>query len=205
EWRPGFLEAVERLIGTNRSRFVLTAHERVEFDGRRHRPSFRRSDTLSLADYAAGIASGNNVILPGAVAIRRDLLAEAGPFQRGRAEDKDYWLRLLSLTDAACTDEPLVLYHQVPGSIVNGGMKLTVRRCYEDTIRALLPTLPRREAFLLRRMANATLYRDVRKAAGKEPLPPHLWQDFHPRANPLQFAAVRIACALPTSWLRLLR
>src|SRR5690606_14150123 len=107
---------VESLIEEAPAGIVFTGHERFELDGSRTRSSLSGIGELTLSGFAEGIIRNDYVIAVSAVAIHRDMLAEVGPFSATRrGEDTDLWLRLLYLTYAIFTDEPLAIYHQNPG------------------------------------------------------------------------------------------
>jgi hypothetical protein len=105
----------------------------------------------------------------GAVAIRRDVLIEAGLFPEGRARrggDKDMWLRALAMTKAAFSPGRTAEFHQETVNRVTKSTSHSSLPIIAQTIRTLLPHADAEERKLLRALSNQEIALYARYATG---------------------------------------
>lgn len=126
---------------------------------------------LSMGDIIKGwLATERCPLWTSAVAIRRDILIDAGLFPAGRARrggDKDMWLRAVAATASAYSPAISAEFHQDTENRVTRSTAHVDPPVLIETIASLIETAAPGDRTLLRALANQELMLYARHAAGK--------------------------------------
>jgi glycosyltransferase involved in cell wall biosynthesis len=131
-------------------------------------PELERAQSLDFAEFlAAWLAVRECPMWTGAIAIRRDMLFEAGLFPEGRAVrggDKDLWLRVMARGRLRYDPRVTARFHRDSDNKVSKSTTTLDLPCLVETARAIRADAAPREAALLRRLVNQEIAHYARYA-----------------------------------------
>jgi len=215
-WHDCFIEETERLIAhaTDRAGFLFTGWESVGADGVAMRDPYsaRRNgqgfEQLNLEGFVSvWLDLSTCPVFPSGVVIRRDALLKAGLFQPRcrRGEDKEMWLRLLTVTDALSSPRVCsVYYREIPGAM-NLTITTNVRHCMCDALEQMIAQSSGARRRLLMRLFNHQVIEYARWTGGRERLSPEVYRGFFISINPQGYLFLLALSYLPISLQHLLR
>jgi succinoglycan biosynthesis protein ExoO len=215
-WHEDYIEENHRLIAkaSDRTGLLFTGWQSIGPDGviARDRYSARCDDQgfsrLDLDGFvSAWLDVGACPVLPSAVVLRRDTLLQAGLFDERcrRGEDKEMWLRIMTIADALSS--PRVCssyYHNIPGA-VNYTMTTNMRHCLCATLEQMIAQAwgPRRR--LLMRLFNHQVLEYARWVGGRERLSPEVYRGFFASIDPQSYVLLLALSYLPIPAQQLMR
>ena len=161
EWRPGKLRRqVAQLQSDPALVFAACGTRFIHADGHDLGPLFDGQQPTQGDQAWRGLLARNTIATPCVVVRREHLLAEGG-FDEGLtvAEDQDLWIRLAMRGRLGYIADPLVLVHQVVGSVSGVGTAFGYRQ-------QLALTMPMVQRHLASRRADLSR-REVRRILGE--------------------------------------
>ena len=162
-WQPDYLRAINGLIerATSDVGCVFTGYMEIFPEMRRlNAYAARQRDVhrLGFDMFVEGwLAAAECPIWTGAVAFRRSVLMDAGPFPEGRCRrggDKDLWLRAMSKTNALCDPRPLANYYRDANNTVTKNVDMARRPCVCDTLVQMIASAHGSRAKRLKQLFN---------------------------------------------------
>lgn len=177
-WRPDHLENLWAAIDATGGD-VGCAFARLQTrSGGRLRPYALPPFLLDLADQPldwdvlvrAWLTARHCPLWTGAVAVRRDVLIQAGLFPEGlarRGGDKDTWLRVIMATRSALARDVTAEFNMDASNRMSNSTAHTTVPVVSDTIRAVLPTIEGEQRRLLRALSNEEIALYARWSAAR--------------------------------------
>lgn len=171
-WQPDHLAVLAEGIKADPEASAAATRFDHKFDDRtqlqRIAPQLEQARSLDLAEFlVAWLAVRECPMWTGAIAIRRDMLFEAGLFPEGRAVrggDKDLWLRVLAKGRLRYDPRVTAVFHRDSDNKVSKSTTTLDLPCLVDTARGMLAGATGREAALLRRLVNQEIAHYARYA-----------------------------------------
>jgi glycosyltransferase involved in cell wall biosynthesis len=137
----------------------------------------------------------------GAVAMRRQVLIDAGLFPAGkcrRGGDRDLWMRVILRTGCIYTGSPTATYFRDSDNMVTASTGFTLRQPLLDTVAdAAMQASPQRAA-VLRRIFNREAFMYSQKAwKNGERINPSMYEGYTISENPAKYATILLMQAIP--------
>jgi hypothetical protein len=123
------------------------------------------------------------------VVLRRDMLFEAGLFQERcrRGEDKEMWLRLLSIADALASPRVCSSYYRaIPGQM-QVSVATNARHCVCDTLEDMIARASGTRRRLLKRLFNKEVFQYARAVRQRERVSPEIYRGFFVSVDPQRY------------------
>jgi glycosyltransferase involved in cell wall biosynthesis len=215
-WHEDFIEESNKLMAqaSDRIGFLFTGWASVSPNGivtrdaysvRCEGAGFRRLDLDSFV--SAWLDLDACPVFPSSVVIRRDMLLDAGLFEERcrRGEDKDMWLRVLSITDALSSPRVCSSYYRdIPGAM-NETISTNMRHCLCATLEKMIPLASGPRRHLLMRLFNHQVTEYARWVAGRERLSPDVYRGFFVSIDPRGYLLLLALSYLPVWFLKTMR
>jgi succinoglycan biosynthesis protein ExoO len=207
-WHPDYVEEIEKLAtaASERTGLLFTGWESIWADGTITRDPYSASvkdQLLAAMDLDQFVATWLRLrscpVFPSGVVLRRDLLIEAGLFDEAcrRGEDKEMWLRMLTIGDALGSARVCSTYFcGIPGQM-NTSITTNVRHCLCTTLERLIEQSSGTRRRLLMRLFNLEVYEYARAVAQRQRVSHDVYRGFHVSLDPARYLVVLALAYLP--------
>jgi succinoglycan biosynthesis protein ExoO len=215
-WHNHYIEEIERLLthATDRTAMLFTGFENIWSDAIVTRDPFSAScegQRFVHLDFdglvAVWLQVGDCPVIPSAVVLRRDMLLEAGLFQERcrRGEDKEMWLRLLSIGDALATPRVCSSYYRaIPGQMQEA-VTTNVRHCLCATLEDMLARASGARRRLLKRLFNSEVFAYARGVRQRQRVSPEVYRGFFVLIDPLRYIVLLSLSYVPVPAQKIIR
>jgi hypothetical protein len=135
------------------------------------------------------------------------MLLEAGLFQERcrRGEDKEMWLRLLSITDALASPRVCISYYRaIPGQMQES-VTTNVRHCVCATLEDMITRSSGARRRLLKRLFNYEVFSYARGVGQRQRVSPEVYRGFFVSINPQRYIVLLLLSYAPVSVQKLIR
>jgi len=215
-WHEDYIEEIEKLLthATDRTGMLFTGFENIWSDTVTTRDLFstscedRRFTHLSFDQFvSAWLQVRDCPVVPSCVVLRRDILLEAGLFQERcrRGEDKEMWLRLLSIADAIASSRVCSSYYRgIPGQMQDS-VTTNARHCVCATLEDMLARTSGKRNRLLKRLFNQEVFQYARAVRQRERVLPETYRGFFVSVDPHLYVVLLALSYLPVPMQSLIR
>jgi succinoglycan biosynthesis protein ExoO len=215
-WHPDYIEEIQKLLtqATDCTGMIFTGFENIWSDGVVTRDSYsascdgQRLTHLSLDRFVSTwLHLGDCPVIPSGVVLRRDMLSEAGLFQERcrRGEDKEMWLRLLSIADAIASPRVCSSYYRaVPGQMQDS-VTTNARHCVCATLEDMIARASGTRRHLLERLFNQVVFEYARAIRQRERVSPEVYRGFFFLRDPLRYFVLLSLSYVPVPMQKLMR
>lgn len=215
-WHPNFIAEFEAILdqAPDQTGCVFTGWCNIWADGsitedrysaKLHRRTPKQVDFDGfLADW---VALRSCPMWTSAVVIRRDVLLRAGLFpERCRqGEDKDTWLRVMSITNAMRSCRLCSSYYRSTSSQITRTCSLNTRHCLCPTLERMIPETSGRRRRLLMRLFNTEVFEYAIHVGQKEHISSEMYRGFHIWLDPVRYGVLLALTYVPVRVQRIVR
>ncbi len=215
-WRPDFLAEVASSLNhaPDQTGCVSTGWHSIWPDGsvtedpysaKSHWRSPRQLDLDGFLGDWVGLRSCP--MWTSAVVIRRDVLLRAGLFPERcmQGEDKDTWLRVMSITKAMRSSRPCSAYYRSTGAQITRTCSPNVRHCLCPTLERMIPRASGRRRRLLMRLFNAEVFLYAVHVGQKEHIAAGMYRGFYLWLDPGRYLILLALTYVPLPVQRFVR
>jgi succinoglycan biosynthesis protein ExoO len=207
-WHDHFIEEIEELLtqATGRTGMLFTGWENIWSGGVVTRDPFsascdgQRFMELNFDHFvSAWLDVGNCPVTCSGVVIRRDIVIEAGLFAERcrRGEDKEMWLRLMSLADALASPRICSSYYRaIPGQ-TQDSIATNVRHCICTTLEDMIAQASGTRRRLLKRLFNHEVFEYARGVRQRQGVAPEVYRGFFIAVDPQRYLVLLALSYLP--------
>ncbi|NOJ47563.1 glycosyltransferase family 2 protein [Bradyrhizobium archetypum] len=215
-WHGDYIEEIEKLLtqATDRTGMLFTGFENIWSDGIVTQDSYsascddQRFTHLSLDRFVSDwLRIGGCPVIPSAVVLRRDMLLEAGLFKEccRRGEDKEMWLRLLSISDALASPRVCSSYYRaIPGQMQDS-VTTNARHCVCATLEDMIARASGTRRRLLKRLFNMEVFEYARGVQQRERVSPEIYRGFFVSVEPQRYFVLLLLSYVPVPIQKLIR
>lgn len=215
-WHEDYIEEIQGLLthATDRTGMLFTGFENIWSDAVITRDPYSESckdrgfTHLSFDRFvSAWLRLGDCPVIPSCVVLRRDMLLEAGLFQERcrRGEDKEMWLRLLSITDALASPRVCSSYYRaIPGQMQDN-VTTNLRHCVCATLEDMLARASGTRRRLLKRLFNEEVFTYARAVRQRERVSPEVYRGFFVSVDPQRYIILLSLSYVPQPVQKLIR
>ena len=215
-WHEDYIEEIEKLLtqASDRTGMLFTGFENIWSDAVVTRDPYsascedRRFTHLNFDSFVSTwLRVGDCPVIPSGVVLRRDMLFEAGLFQERcrRGEDKEMWLRLLSITDALASPRVCSSYYRaIPGQMQDF-VATNARHCVCATLEDMIARSSGTRRRLLKRLFNLEVFQYARAVRQRERVSPEVYRDFFVSVDPQRYLILLSLSYVPVSIQKLIR
>lgn len=215
-WHGDYIEEIEKLLtqATDRTGMLFTGFENIWSDGVVTRDSYsascddQRFTHLSLDRFVSSwLRIGGCPVIPSGVVLRRDMLFEAGLFKEccRRGEDKEMWLRLLSISDALASPRVCSSYYRaIPGQMQDS-VTTNARHCVCATLEDMIARASGTRRRLLKRLFNMEVFEYARAVQQRERVSPEIYRGFFVSVEPQRYFVLLSLSYVPVPIQKLIR
>jgi glycosyltransferase involved in cell wall biosynthesis len=215
-WHRDYIEEIEKLLtqATDCTGMLFTGFENIWSGGVVTRDSYsascdgQRFTHLSLDRFVSTwLHLGNCPVIPSGVVLRRDMLFEAGLFQERcrRGEDKEMWLRLLSIADALASPRVCSSYYRaIPGQMQDS-VTTNARHCVCATLEDMIVRASGTRRRLLKRLFNQEVFEYARAVRQRERVSPETYRGFFVSVDPQRYFILLSLSYVPVPIQQLIR
>jgi glycosyltransferase involved in cell wall biosynthesis len=207
-WHPGFIAEVEAILdqATDQMGCVFTGWHDVWADGSitvdKYSAEFHQHPPLQV-DFDSFLAKWVTLrscpMWTSAVVVRRDVLLDTGLFPERcrRGEDKDTWLRVMSVTRAIRSCRPCSSYYRSTSAQITRTCSLNVRHCLCPTLERMISETSGRRRRLLMRLFNTEVFDYAIQVGQREHISPEMYRGFHIWLDPGRYCILLALTYVP--------
>ncbi len=215
-WHEDYIEEIDKLLSqaTDRTGMLFTGFENIWSDAVVTRDSYSESckdqhfTHLSFDRFVSTwLRIGDCPVIPSGVVLRRDMLFEAGLFQERcrRGEDKEMWLRLLSVADALASPRVCSSYYRaIPGQMQDS-VPTNARHCVCATLEDMIAQASGTRRRLLKRLFNKEVFQYARAVRQRERVSPEIYRGFFVSVDPQRYLILLSLSYVPVPIQKLIR
>jgi glycosyltransferase involved in cell wall biosynthesis len=196
-WRDDFIEEIEKLLtqASDHTGMLFTGWENIWSSGVTRDPYSASRDRLGFTQLnfdsfvSTWLRLGSCPVMCSGVVLRRDMLFEAGLFQERcrRGEDKEMWLRLLSIADALASPRVCSSYYRaIPGQM-QVSVATNARHCVCATLENMIARASGTRRRLLKRLFNKEVFQYARAVRQRERVSPEIYRGFFVSVDPQRY------------------
>src|SRR5262245_17027976 len=207
-WHEDFIEETEKLLtqATDRTGILFTGWENIWSGGVVTRDPYSAScdgQGFTHVNFDGFVSTwlrlGACPMMCSGIVLRRHMAIQAGLFQERcrRSEDKEMWLRLMSLVDALASPRVCSPYYRaVPGQMQDA-IRTNVRHCVCATLEDLIAQSSGARRRSLMRLFNQEVYEYARAVRQRERLLPEVYRGFFVSVDPHRYLVLLALSYLP--------
>lgn len=215
-WHKDYIEEIEKLLthATDRTGMLFTGFENIWSDAVVTQDPYSASCNnqhfthLSFDRFVSSwLQIGDCPVIPSGVVLRRDTLFEAGLFQERcrRGEDKDMWLRLLSIADALGSPRVCSSYYRaIPGQMQDS-VTTNTRHCVCATLEDMIARTSGTRRRLLKRLFNCEVFSYARGVGQRQRVSPEVYRGFFVSVDPQRYIILLLLSYTPLPVQKLIR
>jgi succinoglycan biosynthesis protein ExoO len=197
-WHEHYIEEIEKLLtqATDRTGMLFTGFENIWSDAvvtRDQYSAFSEDQRFTHLSFDCFVSTwlriGDCPVIPSGVVLRRDMLFEAGLFKERcrRGEDKEMWLRLLSISDALASPRVCSSYYRaIPGQMQDS-VTTNARHCVCSTLEDMIARASGTRRRLLKRLFNMEVFQYARAVRQRERVSPEVYRGFFVSVDPQRY------------------
>lgn len=216
KWHGDYIAEIESLLAqaTGRTGMLFTGFENIWSDGVITRDPYsasckdQRFTHLSFDRFVSTwLRLGDCPVIPSGVVLRRDVLFQAGLFQERcrRGEDKEMWLRLLSIADAVASPRVCSSYYRaIPGQMQDS-VTTNARHCVCATLEDMIARASGARRRLLKRLFNNEVFQYARAVRQRERVSPEVYRGFFVSVDPQRYLVLLSLSYVPVPIQKLIR
>jgi glycosyltransferase involved in cell wall biosynthesis len=214
-WREDFIEEIEKLLtqASDHTGMLFTGWENIWSSGVTRDPYSASRDRLGFTQLnfdsfvSIWLRLGSCPVMCSGVVLRRDILIEAGLFQERcrRGEDKEMWLRLLSIADALASPRVCSSYYRaIPGQMQDT-VTTNARHCVCATLEDLIARASGTRRRLLKRLFNKEAFEYARAVRQRERVSGEIYRGFFVSVDPHRYFVLLSLSYVPVPIQQLIR
>jgi glycosyltransferase involved in cell wall biosynthesis len=217
QWHVEFIEELQKLMGRASETVgcLFTGWQDVWPDGAVTQDAYSakfRAETFSWLDMETFLSIWLELhscpMCASAIAVRRDILLKAGLFPERcrRGEDKDTWLRVMTLTEAISSPRVCSTYYRGMAGQLNDAFSTNMRHCLCITLQGLIARTSGTRRRLLMRLFNHQVFEYARWIIGQgERVLPEVYRGFYVSVDPNRYLVLLASSYLPVPMQHLVR
>jgi succinoglycan biosynthesis protein ExoO len=208
-WHEDFIEEIEKLLtqATDRTGMLFTGWENIWSDGVVTRDEYSAAcdgQEFTQLNFDRFVSTWLRLdacpVMCSGVVLRREMMLEAGLFQERcrRGEDKEMWLRLMSLADALASPRICSSYYRaIPGQM-QVSITTNARHCVCATLEEMIAQTSGERRRLLMRLFNHQVFEYARWTVGqRERVSPEVYRGFFVSVDPHRYLVLLALSYLP--------
>lgn len=216
-WHEDFIEEIEKLLtqANDRTGMLFTGWEDIWSGGVVTRDPYsascdgQRFTQLNFDRFVSiWLRLDAPPVMSSGIVLRRDILFEAGLFQERcrRGEDKEMWLRLMSVADALASPRVCSSYYRAIPGHTQDTITTNARHCMCATLEDMIAQASGARRRLLKRLFNREVFEYARLTVGqRERVSPEVYHGFFVSVDPQRYLVLLALAYLPVRVQQLVR